>query len=86
MTTDPIEYAKQHGADLSEYNAKMFCTVAEIAHRLVRRQRVEIPFYAKPLLMSEFERHGIPDAYKISALNFKPTADGWLVEIAKDGK
>lgn len=77
------DYAKQHGVQLAECNAKIFCTVAEIAHKLIHRQRVEIPLYAKPLLMSEFKRHGIPEAYNIPALYFKPTADGWQVEIAK---
>lgn len=65
----------------SELSGKIFFTIDELCQQLKCGKSVEISAYAREIFSAEFSKHDMSTKYGINEIKFKPTADGWLVEI-----
>lgn len=82
-SSETARIAKQLNIAPSELSGKICFTIDELCWQLKRGKRAEIAAYAREIFVAEFSKHDMKTKYGIDEIKFKPTADGWLLEIVE---
>ena len=82
-SSETARIVKKLNVDTSELSGKICFTIDELCWQLKRGKRVEIAAYAREIFVAEFSKHDMTIKYGINEIKFKPTADGWLLEIVE---